>query len=253
MGTTGRTRRRVVDVTRYFLTHRKTLAQSFNYAVEGITHALRTQRNMKVHFGAAAAVLLAALFFRVSRVEIIALLFAIAFVIVAELLNTAIEVAVDLAAGDNEHELARIAKDVAAGAVLVAAANSVFVGFLVFFKRVNPATLRLVTAISQSPEYLSGIAVILVFGASLALKVIVGEGTPAAGGWPSMHSAIAGSLFTSITIVSRNFLVGTLAFLLALLVMQARVERRIHSVFEVVSGALLGVFGTVLLFQLFYF
>ena len=253
MGPTKRTRQSIIDIAEYFRKHQKTLSQSFNYAVEGLTHALKTQRNMKIHFAAAFAVLVIALFLRVSRLEIIALLFAIAFVIAAELFNTAIEVTVDLAVGDNEQELARIAKDVAAAGVLVAAATSVFVGFLVFFKRANPATLRLVTAISQSPEYLSGIAVMLVFGASLVLKVIIGEGTPARGGWPSMHSAVAGSLFTSITIISRNFLIGTLAFLLALLVMQSRVEKEIHTFFEVVSGALLGIFGTVLLFQLFYF
>ena len=62
--------------------------ESFNYALEGIIHVLRTQRNMRIHFGTALAVLVAALAFDVSRLELIALLIAIAFVLIAEMINT---------------------------------------------------------------------------------------------------------------------------------------------------------------------
>ena len=74
----------------------RNLLWSFNYAVEGIVYALRTQRNMRLHAVAATAVLFAALFFRISALELVAIVFAIGLVICAELINTAIEAAVDI-------------------------------------------------------------------------------------------------------------------------------------------------------------
>lgn len=253
MEKTKRNRRRVLEPLQYFLKHQKTLVQSFNWAIEGLVFALKTQRNLKIHFTVAALVLTAALLFDLSKLEIIAVLFAIAFVISAELFNTAIEVAVDLATNGNEHELAKIAKDVSAGAVLIAALNSVFVGFLVFFKKFYPFSGKVISIISKAPEYVTGIAIIFVFGITIVLKIFIGEGTPARGGWPSIHSAVAGSLFTSITIISKNLLAGALSFILALLVMQARVEKEIHTIFEVISGFIIGIFITIFLFQIFYF
>jgi diacylglycerol kinase (ATP) len=67
--------------------------ESFNYAFEGIIHVLRTQRNMRIHFASPCVVLVAALASDVSRLELIALLLAIAFVLIAEMINTAIEAA----------------------------------------------------------------------------------------------------------------------------------------------------------------
>lgn len=253
MAKTGKSAKKFLEPVQYFLRHQRSLAQSFNWAIEGLSFSLRTQRNMKIHFVTAGIVLLLSMFMQLSKLELIAILFAISFVIVAELFNTAIEVAVDLATNGEQTELAKIAKDVAAAGVLIAAFNSVFIGFLVFFRRFTPLTLSVINRISQAPEYVSGIAVIFVFGITIVLKLIIGEGTPARGGWPSIHSAFAGSLFASITIISKNFLVGTLALFLSLLVMQARVEKEIHTVFEVVSGFLIGVFITILFFQIFYF
>src|SRR5262249_30132187 len=107
------------------------LFQSFNHAAEGVVYAVRTQRNLWVHFGVAVIVLVAAVGFGASKLELAVLLLAITFVIVAELVNTAVEAAVDVAS-DEFHPTAKIAKDIAAGAVLVAALNAVAVGYLVF-------------------------------------------------------------------------------------------------------------------------
>jgi diacylglycerol kinase (ATP) len=67
------------------------LLQSFNFAFEGIVHVLRGQRNMQIHFGIAIAVIVASFFFQLTRLELIALFTAIAFVLITEMLNTAIE------------------------------------------------------------------------------------------------------------------------------------------------------------------
>ena len=98
------------------------LFQSFNHAAEGVIHALRTQRNLWIHFTLAAAVLVAAVAFGVSRIELMVLLLAITFVLVAELVNTAIEAAVDVASTSFD-PMAKLAKDIAAGAVLIAVAE----------------------------------------------------------------------------------------------------------------------------------
>jgi diacylglycerol kinase (ATP) len=106
----------------------------FNNAAEGVVHALRTQRNLWIHFTVAAAVLVAAIAFRVSRIELMVLLLAITFVLVAELVNTAIEATVDVSSTSFD-PMAKLAKDIAAGAVLVAALNAVAVAYLVFSVR----------------------------------------------------------------------------------------------------------------------
>src|SRR5262245_62169554 len=74
-----------------------TIFDSFNYAFEGLIHVLRTQRNMRVHFAVAVIVLVVAIAVGVSKIELIALLISITFVLVAEMINTAVEGAIDVA------------------------------------------------------------------------------------------------------------------------------------------------------------
>lgn len=107
----------------------------FRSAWSGVITSLRTERNLRVHVAAAILVILAALFFRLPVRDLALLLLVISVVITAELLNTAIEAAVDLATPE-WHRLAKIAKDAAAGAVLVAAAFAVLIGILLFYNPV---------------------------------------------------------------------------------------------------------------------
>lgn len=110
--------------------------RSFNYAVAGIIHSLKTQRNMRIHFTAALFVLGLGLYLRVDSRDMLFVFFAIAFVIIAEMINTAIEAVIDLYT-QNYHPLARAAKDIAAGAVLIAALNSIVVAYIVFYPRLK--------------------------------------------------------------------------------------------------------------------
>lgn len=108
------------------------LKEKFGFALAGIGYAWSTQSNFRLHLLVALVTLLAAFLFRLPAREFLFLLFAIFLVFIAEMLNTAIELAVDLF-GPGHHRLAKAAKDVAAGAVLLAALNSVIVGILVFY------------------------------------------------------------------------------------------------------------------------
>jgi len=104
----------------------------FKFAAEGIVYSFRTQRNMRIHFAVAVLVLFLAAFLHLSKSEFIYLLFAIFLVLIAEMINSAIELAVDLHSLEY-HPLAKAAKDVSAGAVLLAAVNSVITGILIFY------------------------------------------------------------------------------------------------------------------------
>jgi diacylglycerol kinase (ATP) len=228
--------------------------QSFNYATEGVIHALRTQRNLWIHFAIAAAVLIAALAFGVSKLELMVLLLAITFVLVAELVNTAIEAAVDVASTAFD-PMAKLAKDMAAGAVLIAALNAVAVGYLVFSGAVADRSSRFLDRLADVPEELTLISLALTIIIVIAVKAITGRGTPLRGGLPSGHAAVAFAGWMAVTLVlddsSHHFLVSTLTFIMALLVAQTRVETGVHSASEVASGGALGALMTLALFQVF--
>ncbi len=106
----------------------------FLYAARGILYALKTQPNMRIHCLATAVALLLAWVMGITGLELLWLILAIFMVIVTELLNTAVETVVDLLS-PGYHPLARAAKDVAAGAVLMAALHSLVVAFFVFGRR----------------------------------------------------------------------------------------------------------------------
>jgi diacylglycerol kinase (ATP) len=100
---------------------------SFQYAWAGVRYAFVTQRNFRIHTVIAALVVSMGLFLRVNAVEMSILVLTCALVMVLELLNTALESIVDLTVGQAYHDLAKIAKDCAAGAVLISAIAAVLV------------------------------------------------------------------------------------------------------------------------------
>jgi diacylglycerol kinase len=109
------------------------LTRSFGYAFRGIIDALTRERNLRIHFAAGAfALFFSGRYYALSRAETALLVLCVGFVVAAEMLNTAIEKSVDLTTAAI-HPLAKTAKDVAAGAVLISAATSIAVGFLLFW------------------------------------------------------------------------------------------------------------------------
>ena len=229
--------------------------QSFNFAFEGIIHVLRTQRNMRIHFAIAAAVLVAALVIGVGRIELVVLLLAISFVLIAEMLNSALEAGIDVATTSFD-PLAKLAKDIAAGAVLIATINAVAVGYLVFVNRIKDPSSRVLDNLRDAPAEVTLIALVLTTILVIGAKAYTGRGRPLRGGLPSGHAAIAFAGWMAATYIVGDsthwFLVSSLTFIMALLVAQTRVEAGIHSFVEVVSGGVLGALVTLVLFQLFW-
>jgi diacylglycerol kinase (ATP) len=224
--------------------------QSFNWAFEGVIHVLRTERNMRIHFALATAVLILAFSYGVTKLELMALLIAISFVLIAEMVNTAIEATIDLATTSFD-PLAKMAKDIAAGAVLIAAVNAIVIGYLVFADRLTEPSSRLVERLREAPANLTLIALILIILIVIASKALTRRGTPLSGGLPSGHAALAFGGWTAITFIvdEERVVVSFVALIMALLVAQTRVESGIHTTSEVVLGAVTGTLVSMILFQ----
>jgi diacylglycerol kinase len=114
----------------------RSLGESFRFAFAGLWYALRTQRNMRLHMLTATVVVALGTVLRLPRRDFISVLTAIMVVMVAEMVNTAVEATVDVATGEY-HPLAKVAKDVAAGAVLLASAGAFALGVWVFVPRLS--------------------------------------------------------------------------------------------------------------------
>ena len=230
------------------------LLESFNFAFEGVIHVLRTQRNMRIHFAIAAAVLIAAVAAGVGRIELIALLLAISFVLIAEMINSALEAGIDVVTTSFD-PLAKLAKDIAAGAVLIATVNAVAVGYLVFSDAFANRSSRLIERLRDAPAELTVIALVLVIILVLGTKAYTGRGTPLRGGLPSGHAAVAFGGWMAVTQVVGDsqhwFLITSLTFLMAVLVAQTRIESGVHSFIEVVYGGVLGALAVLVIFQVF--
>lgn len=110
--------------------------KSFQYAFRGLSYVFRHESNMQVHLMAMLFVLIAGWYFQISRIEWIAVVGIIVLVMALEAINTSIEAIVDLVSPDY-HELAGRAKDVAAGAVTIAAIGAIIIGILVFLPKLG--------------------------------------------------------------------------------------------------------------------
>jgi diacylglycerol kinase (ATP) len=231
---------------------RPSIIESFNFAIEGVIHVLRTQRNMRLHFAAAVVVIVVAVAVGVSKIELSVLLISIAFVLVAEMINTAVEGAID-AATTSFDPMAKLAKDIAAGAVLIASVNAVAVGYLVFAGKAADKTAEVLDRVRGAPAQITLVALVLTVITVIATKAWTGRGTPLRGGLPSGHAAVAFAGWMAATYIvtdSHRFVVSALTFIMALLVAQTRVESGVHSALEVAYGGALGALVTLAVFQL---
>jgi diacylglycerol kinase (ATP) len=227
----------------------KNSVDSFRHALNGVLLSFKTQRHLRVHFIVAVLVLIAGFVWRLPRAELLILIGAISLVILAELLNTALETVVDLVTTDY-HPLAKVAKDVAAGAVLVASVNAALIGVLLFLDvpRLQERLHHPAAPEQATQTFAVGFVMLLLL--LVIWKVKGGKGRFLHGGVVSGHSAIAFFLCTIIMLLSQHPLIAFVAILLALLVSQSRVECGVHTVREVLFGAMLGILIPVILYRM---
>lgn len=230
---------------------KRTLAESFNTAIEGIIYTIKSQRNMKLHFLIAMVIVLLAIFLNIGKIETILLAIVIALVLIAEMFNTAVEKIIDLITPDF-HPLARIVKDITAGCVLIATLNSIIVGYLVFSKYLIDFPLGYtLLRIKRSPWHVTFLSLVLVISLVMLGKAMSKKGKPLRGGMPSGHAAVAFSIWVVIVILTQDKLISFLSLILALLITQSRLRTKIHTNWEVITGGILGILVTILCFQIF--
>lgn len=205
---------------------------------------------MRAHFLAAMAVLLVALFLRVSPLEFCLLALSILVVLCSEMINTAVEAVVDLVSPEY-HPLAKIAKDTAAGAVLLAACGAGITGYLVLAKYILPLYGKGLHMIGAQSDLGTMVAILIVTIIVIMIKSLSGTGSPLHGGIPSGHAAVAFSIATAVSINTADPLISLLSIALAVMVSHSRLLMKIHSMREVVIGSLVGTGVTIAVLMAF--
>jgi diacylglycerol kinase (ATP) len=216
------------------------LLSSFQHAFDGIVYACRTQPNMRVHLVLGSVVLFASLYLRLQRSYVAIVIVLVALILALELVNTAIESVVDLMTVAH-HPLAKIAKDTAAGAVLIGSIAATVIGYLVFYEGITAAGSRVYVALAQVPAHFVFVTLAIVAIATIFGKAYGRRGSLLQGGLVSGHASLAFAAATLIALLAHQQpILAILAFFLAFLVSQSRVEGGIHSLSEVVLGGILG-------------
>jgi diacylglycerol kinase (ATP) len=222
-----------------------------NNATEGILHAVRTERHLQFHLLAAFAVLLGCFVIGLDKYEFAVIALITIVVIVAELFNSAMEAVVDLTTREYK-PLARTAKDVSAGAVLISAIGALVIGYLIL----GPHLVHIWQGFYRVPRHTAAniavLALIMIMLLVILIKAHGGVGHPLRGGFPSGHTASAFSLWISLVHVTVNpWLVG-LGLLGAVVVAASRLRMKIHTCRDIFYGALLGAAVTLILFTVFF-
>ncbi|MBI3398493.1 MAG: diacylglycerol kinase [Deltaproteobacteria bacterium] len=225
--------------------------ESLNCAIEGVIYAVKHQRHIRYFFAIAAAALLLSLTLNLPAIEFVLFSIAIVILLFAELVNTAIETTIDIVCGKRYHALARVAKDVSAGAVLISSIGVFIMSYVIFSKYlIDPISGGLRTG-KAFAGHVAVVALLIVLIAVVASKAYFGKGSPLHGGMPSGHSAVAFSLWASVVLLTLNPIVTLLTFIMALMVSHSRLIGGVHTKFEVFLGALLGIGITSLIFYIF--
>ncbi len=231
---------------------RKSVALSFQHAWDGVQFCFDTQRHMRVHFTLVVLVLLAAWTLGINGTPFLHLLAAAAVVLVAEMINTALEAATELIVEGYDVRV-KVIKDVAAGAVLIAAIYALLVAVMVFSSAERVVEVFSNLPEPSSPPELDPLQLSLIGSVLLAiliswLKHATGRGTFWRGGVVSGHSALGFLAAVLIMLVTHDLSIMLMALALAILLLQSRVQARIHTLPEALLGALAGTLVALILF-----
>lgn len=221
-------------------------------AINGIIYATTTQGNVKKQLVIAVVVVIISLFFNLTKAEFLIFLFTIILILFAEMVNTAIETVVDLYI-DVYHPKAKIAKDVAAGGVVITALNAVIVAYFLFFDKLTNIGITFIENVINSPVHLAFSVFIIAVIASLSLiayaktdkhKVLNKKFIP------SGHAIIAFTANTIIWITTKNPVILTLSLIMAILISESRIAAKEHKLSEIIFSACLGTILVLLLYAL---
>ncbi|MEN3014725.1 MAG: diacylglycerol kinase [bacterium] len=227
------------------------ILESFSNAVNGLFEAFYQERNLRIHLIIALFVFFVCMFLSLALWEIVIIICVVFLVFITELFNTAIEILADKVE-KNKDEQIKLVKDIAASAVMLSSILAVIVGMIIFSRKLFATTPAVIQKLSSLPEYVYIFVFMIVLISSMGVKVwymrIKGKSTNVQGGIISVHSALAFSTFTFIVIHNwEDYVSWFMAFILALLVVQSRLEAKIHTLSELINGALFGIIATLVL------
>lgn len=230
--------------------------QAWNNATNGILYSVNTQTNVRKQLILGAMVLVLSLFYNFSTVEFLCIVFAIFFVIFAEMINTAIETVVDLYV-DVYHPKAKIAKDVAAGAVVLASINAIIVAYFLFF---NETTIvisnSILSALISSPKHLTFVAILLTIILVVTVKARgkkqQEENKKIKPFLPSGTAMLSFALLTAIWLNTNSPIIFCLSFAMSLLVIGNKVTDK-KSLGEVLFGIFIGTLIVLMVYGLTIF
>jgi len=226
------------------------LIESTNHAISGILHAAKTQRHMRYHLYIAILALLFSLVVGVKTSEFIVIALVVTIVLCAEMFNTAIESIIDILFEEYDRR-AKIIKDIAAGAVFITAIGAIIVGYIILLKPLKNMFYTGIIIAEHTGEDIAIIALVVVLILVMITKAFFRRGLPLRGGMPSGHAAVAFSMWVVVTLLTEAFMPSFLVLIMAILIAQSRISIGIHTAWEVILGAMLGITVTFFLFKLF--
>ena len=227
-------------------------------ATNGIIYATTTQRNIKIQLVIAVFVVIISLFFNLDRAEFLCFLFTIILILFAEMCNTAIETVVDLYV-DVYHPKAKIAKDVAAGGVVITAINALIVGYFLFFDKLSNIGLNFIKNIAESPIHLAFSTIVIVIIAALALIAIARTNKYKTLNYKFIPSGFTTFAFAANTIIwlmvdnmtnneAINIVILTLSLVLSILVAASRIDAKAHKLSEIIFSACIGIMLVLIIY-----
>ncbi len=228
----------------------RNFTDAWKNAFNGIIYATTTQGNIKKQLIIAVVVVIISLFFNLSRAEFLCFLFTIVLILFAEMVNTAIETVVDLYV-DVYHPKAKIAKDVAAGGVVITTINAIIVAYFLFFDKISDIGLNFIANVTSSPVHVAFSVMIITIIAILAL--IAYAKTNKHKGLnekfvPSGHATIAFAANTIIWLLTDNIVILMLSLVMAILIGESRAAAKEHKLSEIIFS---GCFGTIMVLILY--
>ncbi len=219
-------------------------------AIDGIIYATTTQSNIKKQLVIAVIVVIISLFFNLNRAEFLCFMFTIVLIIFAEMVNTAIETVVDLYT-DLYHPKAKIAKDVAAGGVVITTINAIIVAYFLFFDKVSEMGITFIKNVANSPTHLA-FSVVVIAVISVLVLIAFAKTNKHKGlnekFIPSGHTTLGFAANTIIWISTDNPVILILSLTMAILLASSRIQAKEHKLSEVIFSA---CFGTILVLGLY--
>lgn len=231
----------------------KTMFSAMHYAINGIIGAFKSERNLRIHYLIGMCVFLFSLFFDFTKTEFACLCLTVGFVIFAEMINTAVEAVVDLLT-DTYNEHAKVAKDVAAGGVLLSSGVAVVVAYFLFIDKITDATTVLLDTILESPVHILATILFIVVLAVVILKGIYKEKNKKyIRSFPSARITVSCAMAMYAWLITKSGIVAAISFSLCFMIAQMKLERRTTTIVQAILSGLLGILLVIIVFQLVSF